>query len=76
MEGEEVQYRGGSLEARMDHLQEEMEKVRKLKKIGKYSSRHKGQGEKDHCQKCTYKQEPGQKCPADQAVQEKEEEGS
>ena len=60
-----MQCRGGSLEARMNHLQEEMEEVRKLKQIGKYSGRHKGEGEKDQCQKCVYKHEPGQKCPAD-----------
>jgi hypothetical protein len=35
VEGKEAQYKGGSLEARMNHLQEEMEEVRKLKQIGK-----------------------------------------
>ena len=65
VEGKEVQHRGGSLEARMNHLQEEMEEVRKLKQIGKYSGRHKGKGDMDQCQKCTYEYEPGQKCPAD-----------
>ena len=60
LEDEEVQYRGGSLEARMNHLQVEMEEVMKLKQIGKYSGRHKGEGEKEQCPKCTYERhKPG-----------------
>ena len=66
LEDKEVQYKGGSLEARMNHLMEEMEEVRKLKQIGKYSSRHKGEGEKEQCPRCTYERhESGQKCPAE-----------
>ena len=66
LDKEEVQYKGGSLEARMNHLMEEMEEVRKLRQIGKYSGRHKGEGEKEQCPRCTYKRhEAGQKCPAE-----------
>ena len=65
LEGEDVQYTGGSLEARMNHLQVEMEEVMKLKQIGKYSGRHKGEGEREQCPKCTYERhEPGQKSTA------------
>ena len=49
----EGQYKGNSIEARMNHLLEEMEEVRKLRKICKYSSRHKGEGEKEQCPRCT-----------------------
>ena len=56
----------GSLEARMNHLQVEMEEVMKLRQVGKYSGRHKGKGEKEQCPRCTYeKHEAGQKCPAE-----------
>ena len=62
----EAQYRGGNLEARVNHLQAELEEVMKLKQVGKYSSRHKGEGEKDQCPGCTYERhEVGQKCPAE-----------
>ena len=65
LEDKDVQYRGGSLEARMNHLQVEMEEVMKLKQIGKYSGRHKGKGGKEQCPKYTYERhEPGQKCLA------------
>ena len=47
LETEEVQYRGGNLEAREIHLREELEEVRKLKQVGKHSGRHRGEGEKD-----------------------------
>ena len=66
LDEEEVQYTGGSLEARMNHLMEEMEEVRKLRQIGKYRSRHKDKGEKEQCPRYTYKRhEAGQKCPAE-----------
>ena len=41
----------GSLEARMNHLMEEMEEVRKLRQIG---GRQKGEVEKEQCPRCTY----------------------
>ena len=47
------QYKGGSLEARMNHLQVEMEEVMKLRQVGKYSGRHKGEGEKEQCPRST-----------------------
>ena len=63
LEEVEGQYKGGSLEARMNHLQVEMEEVIKLRQVGKYSGRHKGEGEKEQCPRCTYeKHEAGQKC--------------
>ena len=66
LEVEEAQYKGGNLEARMNHLQVELEEVRKLKQVGKYSGRHKGEGEKDQRPRCTYERnEAGQKCPAE-----------
>ncbi len=49
LEREETQCRGGKLEARENHLKEELEEVRRLKQVGKYSGRHKGEGEKDQC---------------------------
>jgi hypothetical protein len=67
LEMEEAQYRGGNLEARKNHLREELEEVRKLKQVGRYSGRHKGEGEKDQCPRCTYERhEAGQKCPAEE----------
>ena len=63
----EGQYKGCSLEARMNHLQVEMEEVMKLRQVGKYSSRHKGEREKEQCPRCTYeKHKVGQKCPAEE----------
>ena len=57
----------GTLEARENHLKEELEEVRRLKQVGKYSGRHKGEGEKDQCPRCTYERhEAGQKCPAEE----------
>ena len=59
----------GSLEARMNHLMEEMEEVRKLRQIGKYRSRHKDKGEKEQCPRYTYKKhEAGQKGPAEDSM--------
>ena len=64
---EETQYRGGNLEARENHLKEELEEVRRLKQVGKYSGRHKVEGEKDQCPRCTYERhEAGQRCPAEE----------
>ena len=41
--------------------------MRKLKQVGRYSGRHKGEGEKDQCPRCTYERhEAGQKCPAEE----------
>ena len=66
LEMEETQYRGGNLEARENHLREELEEVRKLKQVGRYSGRHRVEGEKDQCPRCTYERhEAGQKCPAE-----------
>ena len=66
LETEERQYKGGHLDARENHLREELEEVRKLKQVGKYSGRHKGEGEKDNCPKCTYERHEGaMKCPAE-----------
>ena len=63
----EGQYKGNGIEARMNHLLEEMEEVRKLRKIGKYSGRHKGEGEKEQYPRCTYERhEAGQKCMAEE----------
>ena len=63
----EGQSKGGSLEARMNHLQVEMEEVMKLRQVSKYRGRHKGEGEKEQCPRCTYKKhEAGQKCPAEE----------
>ena len=60
----EGQYKGSSLEARMNHLQEEMEEVMKLRQIGKYSGRHKGEGEREQCMYERHK--AGQKCLAEE----------
>ena len=39
----------------------------KLRQVGKYSGRHKGEGEKVQCPRCMYeKHEAGQKCPAEE----------
>ena len=66
LEMEEMQYRGGHLDAQENHLREELEEVRKLKQVGKYSGRHKGEGEKDNCPKCSYERHEGaQRCPAE-----------
>ena len=44
----------------------ELEEVMKLKQVGKYSGRHRGEGEKDQRPRCTYERhESGQKCPAE-----------
>ena len=41
--------------------------MRKLKQVGRYSGRHRGEGEKDQCPRFTYKRhEAGQKCPAEE----------
>ena len=67
LEEVEGQYKGGSLEARMNHLQVEMEEVMKLRQVSKYRGRHKGEGEKEQCPRCTYKKhKAGQKCPAEE----------
>ena len=59
------QYKGNSIEAKMNHLLEEMEEVRKLRKICKYSSRRKGEGEKEQWPRCTYEMhEAGLQCMA------------
>ena len=63
----EAQYRGGNLEARENHLREELEKARKLKQVGRYSGRRRVEGEKDQCPRCTYERhKAGQKCPAEE----------
>ena len=44
----------------------ELEEVMKLKQVGKYSGRHRGEGERDQCPRCTYERhKSGQKCPAE-----------
>ena len=59
------QYQGGSFKTRINHLQAELEDVMKMRQVGKYSGRHKGEGEKEQCPRCTYeKHKVGQKCPA------------
>ena len=63
---EETQYRGGNLEARENHLREELEEVRKLKQVGRYSGRHRVEEEKDQCPR---RHEAGQKCPAEDSAQ-------
>ena len=40
---EEQQHRGGNIDARIGHLQAELEYVMKLLKGGKHSGRHKGE---------------------------------
>ena len=55
----EGQYKGGSLEAMMNHPQVEMEEVMKLRQVGKYSGRQKGKGEKEQCPRCTYERHEG-----------------
>ena len=56
----------GTLEARENHLKEELEEVRRLRQVGNYSGRHKGEGEKDQCPRCTYERhKAGQRCPAE-----------
>ena len=63
----EGQYQGGSVEARIKHLQAELEDVMKLRQVGKYSGRHKGEEEKEQCPRCTYeKHKAGQRCPAEE----------
>ena len=63
----EGQCQGGSFEARINHLQTELEDMIWLRQVGKYSGRHKGNGEMEQCQRCTYeKHEAGQKCPAEE----------
>ena len=66
LEMEETQYRGGNLEARENHLREELEEVRKLKQVGRYSGRHRVEEEKDQCPR---RHEAGQKCPAEDSAQ-------
>ena len=44
LDEEEVQYKGGSLEARMNHLMEEMEEVRKLRQNRQVQEQAQGQG--------------------------------
>ena len=62
----EGQYQGGSIAARINHLQAELEDVMKLRQVDKYSVRHKGEGEKEQCPRCTCKKhKAGQKCPAE-----------
>ena len=62
----EGKYKGGSIDARINHLQAELEDVMKLRQVGKYSGRHKGE-EKEQCTRCTYeKHEEGQRCPAEE----------
>ena len=57
----EGQHRGGIIDARINHLQAELEDVMKLRQVGQYSSRHKGEEEKEQCPRCTYeKHEAGQ----------------
>ena len=39
----------------------------KLRQVGKYSGRHRGEEEKEQCPRCTYeKHEAGQRCPAEE----------
>ena len=69
-EEEEGEYRGGTREARINHLQQEMEEkqelIWKLKKIGKYSGRNKGDNGKERSPKCTYEKHMGSRtCPAE-----------
>jgi hypothetical protein len=44
LEKEEAQYRGGNLEARENHLREELEEVRKLKQVGRIAAGTEGRG--------------------------------
>ena len=63
----EGKYKGGSIDARINHLQAELEDVMKLRQVGKYSGRHRGEEEKEQCPRCTYeKYEAGQRCPAEE----------
>ena len=56
----EGQYQGGGIDARINHLQAELEDMMKLRQVGKYSGRHRGEEEKEQCPRCTYeKQEAG-----------------
>ena len=72
-EGKE-RHKGGKREARINHLQAELEEldpeleVRKVRQSGKYSSRHKKGDTEDEeeCPKCTYdKHLEGTRCPAE-----------
>jgi hypothetical protein len=70
-EEEEGEYRGGTREARLNHLQQEVEEkqeqIWKLKKMGKYSGRNKGDDGKERCVKCTYEKHVGSRtCPAEE----------
>ena len=64
---EEQQRRGGDIDARIKHLQDELEYELKLLKGGKHSGRHKAEDEQEQCLRCTYKRhEAGQRCPAEE----------
>ena len=61
---EEQQHRGDDIDARIGHLQAELEDVKKMLKRGKHSDRHKEE-EQEQCPRCTYERhEAGQRCPA------------
>ena len=47
-------YRGGDLKAAINMLLSELVEVMKLRQVGKYSSRHKGDPGDPKCAKCTY----------------------
>ena len=67
VEDREEEHQGGILEARINHLQAELEEleVRKIRQSGKYSSRYKGEETKEQCPPCTYQHGGGARCPAE-----------
>ena len=63
---EEQQRRGSDIDARIGHLQAELEYMMKLLMGGKHSGRHKKEEEREQCPRCTYERhEVGQWCPAE-----------
>jgi len=65
-------YKGGDIDAKINHLQAELEDVMKIRRNGKYSGRFKGNddrvkgnGNKRPCRKCTYEHDLASRCPAD-----------
>ena len=64
-ETQEGDLRGGDLEVKINLMESGLEEVKRLRRVGKYSSRHRGESEEPKCDKCTYQHGEAASCPAE-----------